>query len=120
MSQSERHGLAQLRVVFVVGILCCSLLAGAGLTTASASDVYVTVSDVTVSNDEPTTGEAVTVTPTVSLSGQKDGGFEVTQVILTAPDQGELTKRAISASSHPVKVSISRFRRRSTLQAKSA
>ena len=90
MSQSERHGLAQLRVVFVVGILCCSLLAGAGLTTASASDVYVTVSDVTVSNDEPTTGEAVTVTPTVSLSGQKDGGFEVTQVILTAPDQGRV------------------------------
>jgi len=90
MSQSDRDGLAQLRVVFVVGLLCCSLLAGAGLTTASSSDVYVTVSDVTVSNDEPITGEAVTVTPTVSLSGQKDGGFEVTQVILTAPDQGRV------------------------------
>ncbi|WP_249361481.1 transglutaminase [Haloterrigena sp. H1] len=44
----------------------------------------------TVSNDEPTTDEAVTVTPTVSLSSQKDGGFEITQVILTAPDQGRV------------------------------
>jgi len=90
MSQSVRYELSQLRVVFVVGLLCCSLIAGAGLTTASSSNVYVTVSDVTVSNDEPTTDEAVTVTPTVSLSSQKDGGFEITQVILTAPDQGRV------------------------------
>ena len=90
MSQLARYGWSQLRVVVVVGLLCCSLLAGAGLTTASSSDVYVTVSDVTVSNDDPTTGEPVTVTPTISLSGQKDGGFEITQITLTAPDQGRV------------------------------
>lgn len=90
MSQSVRYGSSQLRVVVVVGLLCCSVLAGAGLTTASSSDVYVTVSDVTVSSDDPTTDEAVTVTPTISLSGQQDGGFEITQVTLTAPNQGKV------------------------------
>ncbi|ELY81232.1 Transglutaminase domain-containing protein [Natrinema pellirubrum DSM 15624] len=76
--------------MFVIGMLCLSLFAGVGLVTGSPSDVYVTVSDVEVSDDEPTTGDTVTVTPTIRHSSEQDGGFQVTQVVLTAPDRGKV------------------------------
>jgi hypothetical protein len=76
----------------MVALLCCSLVAGAGVAIGSPSDLYVTVSDVSVSNDEPETGDAITVTPTISHSGEYSGGFQITEVELIAPGQGEVAR----------------------------
>lgn len=92
MPRSDRNGRHRARPILVVGLLCCSLIAGAGVATASHSDLYVTVSDVSVSNDEPTTGEAITVTPTITHSSEYSGGFQITEVELIAPGQGEVAR----------------------------
>ncbi|WP_049900021.1 hypothetical protein [Natrinema sp. J7-1] len=90
MPRSKRSGSTRLLTVLVAGLLCCSLLGGVGAVTASPSDVYVTVSDIAVSDDEPTTDDAITVTPTIRHSSGHDGGFQVTQVVLEAPDRGKV------------------------------
>ncbi|ELY81193.1 hypothetical protein [Natrinema pallidum] len=90
MPRSKRSGSTRLLTLLVAGLLCCSLLGGAGAVTASSSNVYVTVSDIAVSDDEPTTDDAITVTPTIRHSSGHDGGFQVTQVVLEAPDRGKV------------------------------
>lgn len=76
----------------MVGLLCCSLIAGAGVAVGGHSDLYVTVSEVSVSNDEPETGDAITITPTISHSGEYSGGFQITEVELVAPNQGQVAQ----------------------------
>lgn len=83
------HGIGSL---LLVGLLCCSLVAVSGVATASPSDMYVTVSDVAVSDDEPTTGDTITVTPTITVSSEYDGGFHINQVVLVVPGQGEVSQ----------------------------
>ncbi|WP_049900204.1 COG1361 family protein [Natrinema altunense] len=91
MPRSKRSGSTRLLTVLVAGLLCCSLLGGVGAVTASStSNVYVTVSDIAVSDDDPTTDDAITVTPTIRHSSGHDGGFQVTQVVLEAPDRGKV------------------------------
>ncbi|MFB6301842.1 MAG: transglutaminase [Haloferacaceae archaeon] len=92
MPRSNRSHTRWVQSILLVGLLCCSLVAGAGVAAGSHSDLYVTVSSVSVSNDEPTTGEAITVTPTIKHSGEYDGGFQITEVELIAPGQGEVAR----------------------------
>lgn len=92
MPRSNRRHTRGVQSILLVGLLCCSLIAGAGVAAGSHSDLYVTVSDVSVSNDEPTTGEAITVTPTISHSSEYSGGFQITEVELIAPGQGEVAQ----------------------------
>ncbi|GAA0295856.1 hypothetical protein GCM10009066_07970 [Halarchaeum salinum] len=61
-------------------LVCCSLLVGAG---AASSVTYVTVSDVAVSNDNPETGDAITITPTIRHSSAGEGGFHINEITLT-------------------------------------
>lgn len=63
-------------------VLACTLFVAGGVSVASAGPAAVTVSAMDVSEDEPETGESITVTPTVRLSDSDSGTFEVTEVIL--------------------------------------
>lgn len=92
MPRSSRVGAHGIGSLLLVGLLCCSLVAVSGVAAASPSDMYVTVSDVTVSDDEPTTGDTITVTPTISHSSEQDGGFHVNEVVLVVPGQGEVSR----------------------------
>ncbi|MFD1569995.1 CARDB domain-containing protein [Halorubrum laminariae] len=70
----------------LVGVLACLVLAGGLAAGGSAAPPQVFVSSVDVSDDEPTAGDSIVVTPTVSYSGSEDGSFEVTQVTLEGLD----------------------------------
>lgn len=63
-------------------LLACTLLVAGGVGVASAGPAAVTVSAMDVSDDEPTTGDSITVTPTVQFSDSGSGTFEVTEVVL--------------------------------------
>jgi len=64
-------------------VVLTGLLLVAGTTTAVAvNPAHVSVSSTSVSDDEPTTGDTITVTPTIRHSGSGSGSFEVTQVSL--------------------------------------
>ncbi|GGM69932.1 hypothetical protein J2752_001897 [Halarchaeum rubridurum] len=80
MPRTKRSRLGRLLVTTVTLLLCCSLLAGAG---AASGVTYVTVSDVAVSDDNPTTGDLVTITPTIRHSDSGDYGFHINEVTLT-------------------------------------
>ncbi|SDZ76635.1 Uncharacterized conserved protein [Haloplanus vescus] len=69
------------RTVLTV-LFACALVVGGGMSVVEASPPAVTVSSVSVSDDEPETGDSITVTPTVRLSGEGSGTFEVTEVTL--------------------------------------
>lgn len=84
-------GRGVVAAALVVLVLSGGLVAGVG-TSAAASDVYVTVSAVEVSDDEPTVGDAVTVTPTIRHSSNADGGFQITEVSLELPGRGEVAR----------------------------
>jgi hypothetical protein len=86
MSRWRYSGSRKVQSILLVGLLCCSVLASAGVAAAGPSDVYVTVSDVAVSEAEPETGDTVTVTPTITHSGEFSGGFHITEIELVAPD----------------------------------
>jgi|GEM_PF-3416900 len=75
----------------VVAVLLCSSLA-VGTAVAGVSDLFVTISDTTVSNDEPETGDTITITPTIRHSSASEGGFRVTEVVLTKSN-GETLSR---------------------------
>ncbi|GGM69936.1 putative membrane protein [Halarchaeum rubridurum] len=60
--------------------VACSMFAGVG---AASGVTYVTVSDVAVSDDNPTTGDLVTITPTIRHSSAGDAGFQINEVTLT-------------------------------------
>lgn len=64
--------------------LLCLLLVGStvGVVAAASTPAYVSVASVTVSDEEPTTGDTVVVTPTIQHSSAGSGGFEVTEVAL--------------------------------------
>ncbi|WP_435066771.1 hypothetical protein [Haloplanus sp. C73] len=63
-------------------LLACTMLVAGGVGVASAGPAAVTVSSMDVSDDEPETGDAITVTPTVQFSDSGTGTFEVTEVVL--------------------------------------
>jgi len=79
MPRTKRSRLGRLLVATITLLLCCSLLAGAG---AASGVTYVTVSDVDVSDDTPTTGDPVTITPTIRHSDSGDYGFHINEVTL--------------------------------------
>ncbi|WP_188876457.1 CARDB domain-containing protein [Halarchaeum nitratireducens] len=80
MPRTKRSRLGRMLVATITLLLCCSLLAGAG---AASGVTYVTVSDVGVSDDNPTTGDLVTITPTIRHSSAGDAGFQINEVTLT-------------------------------------
>jgi hypothetical protein len=63
-------------------LLAVLIVAGTTVGVAAAAPAAVTVSETSVSDDEPTVGDTITVTPTVRHSSSGSGSFEVTQVIL--------------------------------------
>jgi hypothetical protein len=69
---------------WIVGLaaLLCLLLVGSAVGGAASTPASVSVTSATVSEDEPTTGETVVVTPTIRHSGAGSGSFEVTEVTL--------------------------------------
>ncbi|WP_089649784.1 CARDB domain-containing protein [Halobacterium hubeiense] len=69
--------------VIVVALLCTSLAIGTGAA-AGSSDLFVTISDTTISDDEPETGDTITITPTIHHSSASEGGFRITEVVVTA------------------------------------
>ncbi|MDL0121150.1 hypothetical protein [Halobacterium salinarum] len=79
-----------LKALIMTAVVCLSTVAAAGVVSADNS-LKVIVSDVTVSDDEPTTGDTITITPTVRHSSSSDGAFEITQVTLSG-DGGNLAK----------------------------
>lgn len=80
MPQTKQSRLSRILITTITFLLCCSLLAGVG---AASSVTYVTVSDVSVSDDNPTTGDLVTVTSTIRHSSPGDYGFHINEVTLT-------------------------------------
>ncbi|MDL0140544.1 hypothetical protein PNP85_13635 [Halobacterium salinarum] len=79
-----------LKALIMTAVVCLSAVAAAGVVSAD-NGLKVTVSDVAVSDDEPTTGDTITVTPTVRHSSSSDGSFKITQVTLSG-DGGNLAK----------------------------
>ncbi|MDL0131876.1 hypothetical protein PNP59_13230 [Halobacterium salinarum] len=79
-----------LKALIMTAVVCLSAVAAAGVVSAD-NGLKVTVSDVAVSDDEPTTGDTITVTPTVRHSSSSDGSFKITQVTLSG-DSGSLAK----------------------------
>jgi hypothetical protein len=69
------------RTVWAVAVVGLVLLGGTA-TVATAAPAHVTVSAMDVSDDEPETGDTITVTPTVRHSSSGSGSFEVTEVTL--------------------------------------
>lgn len=67
--------------VFAVVVTCFLVVAGLA-TAVSAAPAHVSVSGMSVSDDEPTVGDSITVTPTIRHSSSGSGSFEVTQVTL--------------------------------------
>ncbi|WP_336328676.1 hypothetical protein [Halovenus sp. HT40] len=65
------------------------LLAGTG---GAVPNAQLTVSDVTVAPEEPTAGEPVTITPTVSSSAGSDEPVEITEVTATV-DGDEISEK---------------------------
>ncbi|MBP2252846.1 hypothetical protein J2754_003206 [Halarchaeum solikamskense] len=83
MPRTKRSRLGRTLVATITLLLCCSLLAGAG---AASGVTYVTISDVSVSDDNPATGDLVTITPTIRHSSAGDAGFQINEVTLTNAD----------------------------------
>jgi hypothetical protein len=63
-------------------LLAVLVVAGTTAGIAAAAPAAVTVSGMSVSDDEPETGDTITVTPTIRHSSSGSGSFEVTQVTL--------------------------------------
>ncbi|WP_248897132.1 hypothetical protein [Haloplanus halobius] len=63
-------------------VLLCFLLVGSAATVVATAPAHVSVSGMSVSDDEPTVGETITVTPTIRHSGSGSGSFQVTEVTL--------------------------------------
>lgn len=81
----------QSRIVglLIIAVLLCSSLA-VGVGAAGSSNLFVTVSDATISDDEPVTGESVMITPTIRHSSAGDGAFEVNDVTLSTSNGEEV------------------------------
>lgn len=77
---SGRHvrGSRTVWTVVLVGLL----LVASTATVVTAAPAHVSVSSMSVSDDEPETGDTLTVTPTIRHSSSGSGSFEVTQVTL--------------------------------------
>lgn len=67
-------------------VLTMLIIAGTTVGVATAAPATVTVSEVTVSEDEPEVGDTITVTPTIRHSSAGSGSFEVTEVTLEDAD----------------------------------
>jgi hypothetical protein len=69
---------------WIVGatVLVTLLVAGSAVGAATAGPTTVSVTSTSVSAEEPSTGETVIVTPTISHSSEGSGSFEVTEVRL--------------------------------------
>jgi hypothetical protein len=63
-------------------LLAVLVVAGTTAGIAAAAPAAVTVSETSVSDDEPEVGDTITVTPTIRHSSSGSGSFEVTQVVL--------------------------------------
>lgn len=63
-----------------ITLLLLLILALGILPSVSASEAYVTVSDVEVSDDEPEIGDKVYITPTISVSDEAENGVEIEKV----------------------------------------
>lgn len=68
----------------VCSVALFAALAGVG---GAVPNAQLTVSDVTVTPDEPTATEPVTITPTVSSSAGSDEPVEITEVTATVDDE---------------------------------
>lgn len=80
MPPTARSRFGGLLAALLALTVACSMFAGAG---AASGVTYVTVSDVAVSDDNPTTGDLVTITPTIRHSSAGDAGFQINEVTLT-------------------------------------
>jgi len=81
---SSKFGPKNGVVVGLVTIICL-LTVGSAVGGAVASPAHTAVTGVTVSDDEPETGDRIILTPTISHSSSGSGSFEVTEV--TVEDQ---------------------------------
>jgi len=77
--QLRRYGVGTLVVLILVGTTFGPVTA-AGATTTQTT--YVFISDVSVSDESPETGDRVTFDVTVQVSGESDGGFEMSWLSL--------------------------------------
>ncbi|MCG1004921.1 MULTISPECIES: transglutaminase [Halobacterium] len=92
MSRTLSVGTTKKQSILLVGILSVAFLGGTGTVAATQSEMYVTISDVAVSNETPTTADSITVTPTIHYSSERAGGFQITEIELIAPGHGEISK----------------------------
>ncbi|GAD51692.1 hypotheical conserved protein [Halarchaeum acidiphilum MH1-52-1] len=90
MPRTKRRHVRRIGIVAIALLLCCSVLAGIGAAAGPVS--YVTVSNVSVSDDAPTVGDTITVTPTIRHSSAGEGGFHVTEVTLADSDGDRLSE----------------------------
>lgn len=67
-------------------VLTILIVAGTTAGVATAAPAAITVSGMSVSDDEPTVGDTITVTPTIRHSSSGSGYVEVTQVTLEGAD----------------------------------
>jgi len=58
----------------------CLLAVGSAVGGAAASPAHTAVTEVSVSDDDPETGDRIIITPTISHSSSGSGSFEVTEV----------------------------------------
>jgi hypothetical protein len=73
--------------VAVVVLVCGLFLSVAVASAAGGSNLYVTITDVEVSDTEPVTGDTVTVTPAIGYSDTRDGGFQISRITLVNDGQ---------------------------------
>ncbi|WEL26786.1 S-layer domain [Haloferax volcanii] len=66
----------------IVGLvmLLCLLTVGSVVGAAAAAPAHTAVTGVSVSEEDPETGDRIIITPTISHSGSGSGSFEVTEV----------------------------------------